>query len=235
MSGVPCLSPQARGSGVPGSGLMRAPAQPRLSPRHWNPSTPSYLPGQTPRLIAAMLTCQSAPLAPPHLWLLRFCSLPLQAHPAPAPAGRLLLCSSPCPTGLCPSWGGSGPPCGLPAIPVVLPARGKGGPLVCPRAGLQQLGPRGAGASSAGSTELAGAARRVRDWPVWALGPTWGRGPVGQGPGPALGSGHRGKQPSVCLGPGSLGAPTPFVPAPSLLVLVVWSSRGELRPGRELG
>ena len=83
VSRVPRLFPQAQGSGVPGFGLMRVPEQPRLSPRHWNPSTPSYLPGQTPSLIAAMLTCQSVPLAPPHLWLLCFCSLPLRAYPPP--------------------------------------------------------------------------------------------------------------------------------------------------------
>lgn len=35
---------------------MRVPEQPRLSTQHWNPSTPSYLPGQTLSLTAAMLT-----------------------------------------------------------------------------------------------------------------------------------------------------------------------------------
>lgn len=42
--------------GVPGSALMRVPEQSRLSTQHWNPSTPSYLPGQTLSLTSAVLT-----------------------------------------------------------------------------------------------------------------------------------------------------------------------------------
>lgn len=53
---VPCLLPQAQGSGAPGSGLMKVPEQSRASTRHWNPSTPSYLPGQTLSLTSAVLT-----------------------------------------------------------------------------------------------------------------------------------------------------------------------------------
>lgn len=50
------LLPRAQGSGVPGSGLTRAPEQSRISTQHWNPSTPSYLPGQTLSLTSAVLT-----------------------------------------------------------------------------------------------------------------------------------------------------------------------------------
>lgn len=53
---VPRLLPRAQGSGVPGSALMRVPEQSRLSTQHWNPSTPSYLPGQTLSLTSAVLT-----------------------------------------------------------------------------------------------------------------------------------------------------------------------------------
>lgn len=60
VSSVPHLLSQAQGSGgslvTCGSGLMRASEQPCLSTRHWNPSTPSYLPGQTLSLTAAVLT-----------------------------------------------------------------------------------------------------------------------------------------------------------------------------------
>lgn len=38
------------------SGLMRIPERPHLLTRHWNPSTPSYLPGQTPSLTTTVLT-----------------------------------------------------------------------------------------------------------------------------------------------------------------------------------
>lgn len=134
---VPRLLPQAQGSGVPGSGLMRVPEHPRLCTQHWNPSAPSYLPGQTLSLTAAVLTRQSIP-SPPHLCFLCFCCLPLQAHP-------------PCLCDPCCAWahhplacvhpgGGSGPADALcrPQWCSLLGARG--GPLVFRLQGCRRWG-----------------------------------------------------------------------------------------------
>lgn len=182
------LKPKARG--VPGSGLMRVPKQPGLSPQHWNPSTRSYLPGQTPSLIAAGPTCQSALLA-----------LPASGSSASA----LYLCRpTPCPAGVTaavlepvPHW----------PVPILVgaPCHPCGAPC------LQQAGTPGlptGRAAAAGATWSSLIGQRLASLGAGAMGLQ------GRGLGPALRSGHCRKQPSVCLGPGSFGSPYPLCTCP---------------------
>lgn len=153
---VPHLLPQAQGSGVPASGLMKVPQQPRLSPQHWNPSAPTYLPGQTLSLIAAMLTWWSVPFTLPASG--SSASVLYLSRPT-LPAGVTPAVLGPRPTGLCPCWWGeSGPANGLSATPSGTPCLGQGRASGFLLAGQQELGPRGARSSLAVTVGLAGIA-----------------------------------------------------------------------------
>lgn len=144
---VPHLLPLAQDSGVPASGLMKVPQQPRLSTQHWNPSTPSYLPGQTLSLIAAVLTWWSVPFTLPASG--SSASVLYLSRPT-LPAGVTPAVLGPRPTVLCPSWWGeSGPANRLSATPSGTRCLGQGRAFGFLLAGQQELGPRGARSSLA--------------------------------------------------------------------------------------
>lgn len=180
---------------------MKVPQQPRLSPQHWNPSTPSYLPGQTLSLIAAVLTWWSVPFTLPASG--SSASVLYLSRPT-LPAGVTPAVLGPRPTGLCPCWWGeSGPANGLSVTPSGTLCLGQGRASGFLLAGQQELGPRGARSSLAVTVGLAGMPDRSG---IAQSGPR-AVGMSGRELSPALRSEHCRKQPVCWSGPACGQAP----------------------------